>query len=51
MCMHFMIWRLHINVTVYQQYPTLAILAHKHLGIDATITSGGRGEEVEGTGI
>ena len=51
MCMHFMIWRLHINVTVYQQYPTLAILAHKHLGIDATITSGGRGEEDEGTGI
>ena len=32
-----MIWRLHINITVYHQYPTLAILAHKHLGIDALL--------------
>ena len=37
MCMYFMIWRLHINLTVYHQYPTLAILAHKHLGIDALL--------------
>ena len=30
MCIHFMIWWLHINLTVYHQYPTIAILAHKH---------------------
>ena len=35
--MHFMIWRLYLNLTVYHQYPTLAILAHKHLGIDALL--------------
>ena len=27
MCMYFMIWRLHINLTVYHQYPTLAIFS------------------------
>ena len=37
MCMYFMIWRLHINITVYHQYPTLAILAHQHLGVDALL--------------
>ena len=37
MCMYFMIWWLHINLTVYHQYPTMAILAHKHLGIDALL--------------
>ena len=47
MCMHFMIWRLHINLTIYHQYPTLTIIDHKHLGIDETITPEGRGEEDE----
>ena len=32
-----MIWWLHINFTVYNQYPTLAILAHKNLEIDALL--------------
>ena len=35
--MYFMIWRLHINLKVYNQYPTMAILAHKHLVIDALL--------------
>ena len=37
MCMYFMILRLHINLKVYHQYPTLDILAHMHLGIDALL--------------
>ena len=37
MCMYFMILRLHINLTVYNQYPTLEILGHNHLLIDALL--------------
>ena len=32
-----MIWWLHINLTVYNQYPTLEILGHNHLVIDALL--------------
>ena len=32
-----MIRWLHINLTVYHQYPTLAILTRNHLGIDALL--------------
>ena len=35
--MYFMIWWLHINLTVYIKYPTLAILGHNHLVIDALL--------------
>ena len=35
--MYFVIWGLQINITVYNFYPPLKILTHKHLVIDALL--------------
>ena len=35
--MYFVIWWLQINLTVYHQYPPVAILTHKYLGVCALL--------------